>query len=305
MATVQKEIVIRAPAANAWDAVRDYGALQERLVPGFVTNTRVERGGAFRVVTFADGLVLRERIVTLDDENKRFAYAIVGEPFEHHHATVHILDDESGCKMVWTADMKPDDLADNVSDIMEQGISLAKSTIEAAAEGSASTGEGLPVFCSATDGPTLHHASLFVSHLDASVEFYVSGLGLALRERFDDIVGERSTGRFSFGVASVFLEAGKERYIELHPAEDGPMQQPGFPLNHLAFGVADVDEAYSRALKAGAIAISIPVPHEHWDGTPLDVVMTGKNAEPMRMAFLQGPDGELIELYESASPDSQ
>lgn len=156
------------------------------------------------------------------------------------------------------------------------------------------------VFCKA-DRPTLHHVSLFVSDIEASTKFYTSGLGLALRDEFKDIIGLRASGEFAFGVASVFLEAGDGRYIELHPAGEGAMSPPGFPMNHLALCVADVDAAYARALAAGAVPFEVPIPSEHWDGAPLDVIMSGNRPEPMRMAFLQGPSGELIELYQAAA----
>ena len=51
-------------ASEVWSAVRDIGALHTRLVPGFVTDTKLEPGA--RVVTFVNG-VLREPIVALDD----------------------------------------------------------------------------------------------------------------------------------------------------------------------------------------------------------------------------------------------
>ena len=38
MATVIREIAVDAPAAQCWGALRDFGALHERLVTGFVTN---------------------------------------------------------------------------------------------------------------------------------------------------------------------------------------------------------------------------------------------------------------------------
>ena len=156
------------------------------------------------------------------------------------------------------------------------------------------------VFCPA-DRPTLHHVSLFVSDLEASTRFYTDGLGLTLRKGFRDIIGRRASDEFSFGVASVFLEAGSGRYVELHPTKVGAMSPPGLPLNHLAFGVADVDAAYARAIAAGAAPFNVPIPEQHWDGAPLDVTMSGGRPEPMRMAFIQGPSGELIELYQAAA----
>ena len=149
-------------------------------------------------------------------------------------------------------------------------------------------------------GPVLHHVSLFVSYMEASARFYTQGLGLTLREEFDDIIGVSGSRRFPFTVASVFLEAGEGRYIELHPAGDGEMSPPGFTMNHLALAVANVDAAYAQALSAGGMQFDIPVPDEEWDGTPLDVIMSDARPEPMRMAFLQGPSGELIELCQAS-----
>ena len=304
MASIRKEIAVMAPAAFAWDAVRDYGALHTRLVPGLVTNTVLENDAKIRVVTFSDGLVLREHIIAVDDDIRRLVWSIEGEPFEHHNASVEIIDEGANCRVVWTADMLPHGLAETVATIMDNGLDVTKRTLEAAAnakgEAVSQSGSTQPpsVFCS-TRKPTLHHVCLFVSDLEASTKFYTSGLGLVVRKQFDDIVGQRGAGAFPFGVASVFLEAGVGRYIELHPAGGGTMSPPGFPLNHLALSVDDVDAAYERAVSAGGTAIDIPVPNEKWGGTPLDVVMSGDHPESMRMAFIQGPDGELIELYRS------
>ncbi|MEM6456769.1 MAG: SRPBCC family protein [Acidobacteriota bacterium] len=305
MASIRKDIVIEVPAAVVWDAVRDVGAIHTRLAPGMVTGTVLEDDGAVRVVTFADGLVLRERIVTVDDDARRLVWSVVGDPFAHHSASVDIVGDDRRCRMVWTADLLPNELAETVAAIMENGLRLSKQTQEAAAvaaddaEAPSTVDRGQDVFGPA-DRPTLHHVSLFVSDLEASTAFYTAGLGLTLRERFDDIVGQRAAGTFPFGVASVFLAAGDGRYIELHPAGQAPMVPPGFPLNHLALGVADVDRAYAQALAAGGSAVDIPIPDQRWDGTPLNTQMAGERAEAMRMAFLQGPDGELIELYQSS-----
>lgn len=106
------------------------------------------------------------------------------------------------------------------------------------------------------------------SDIEGSTRFYTDGLGLTLSRSFSHIIGHRAAGTFPSGVASVFLEAGAGRYIELRPAGDATMSPPGFPLNHLAFGVADVNAAYARALAAGAKSVEIPVPDEQWDETP-------------------------------------
>ncbi|HKA16182.1 MAG TPA: hypothetical protein VKH41_14260 [Myxococcota bacterium] len=46
MASIHREIPIEACPERVWDAVRDVGAIHERLAPGFVTGTQLEDGGA-------------------------------------------------------------------------------------------------------------------------------------------------------------------------------------------------------------------------------------------------------------------
>jgi hypothetical protein len=57
MASIRKETVIDTRPEDAWAALR--------LAPGFVTDTR--RDGDNRIVTFANGSVVREVLIDLDD----------------------------------------------------------------------------------------------------------------------------------------------------------------------------------------------------------------------------------------------
>src|SRR5207249_2095322 len=82
-AALRKEILIDNRPESVWAAVRDVGAVHERLVPGFVVDTRLEDGA--RVVTFGNGLVARELIVDVDDAARRLAWAVVGSPRLTHH----------------------------------------------------------------------------------------------------------------------------------------------------------------------------------------------------------------------------
>ncbi len=107
-------------AAQALDAVRDVGALYERLLPGFATAAHLE--GDDRVVMFFTGTVLRERLVTLDDEPRRLVWSIVDGPYNHHNGTAEVFADEDGaCRLVWTADLLPDREAERTSELMDQG----------------------------------------------------------------------------------------------------------------------------------------------------------------------------------------
>jgi hypothetical protein len=105
-----------------WSALRDVGALHDRLVPGFVVGTVLEGDG--RVVTFASGLVVRERIVAVDESARRVAYTIVdGIPgLEYHASSAQVLDDGDGARFVWIADLLPDTMAESFAESMEAGL---------------------------------------------------------------------------------------------------------------------------------------------------------------------------------------
>src|ERR1700730_14419032 len=75
MASIHKDISIDAPAETVWDAVRDFGALHRRLVPGFVLDTKID--GEARIVTLANGTVARELLVDCDEARRRLVYAVV------------------------------------------------------------------------------------------------------------------------------------------------------------------------------------------------------------------------------------
>lgn len=132
MATVRREKRIEVDADTAWDAVRDIGALHTRLVPGFVIDTQTEDGA--RVVTFGDGRVAREWIVDLDDDERRLAWAILDPPLAHYSASLQVFaEGERACRFVWTANLLPNTMAATVTAMIERGLAVAKSTLEAAA----------------------------------------------------------------------------------------------------------------------------------------------------------------------------
>jgi hypothetical protein len=129
MASIRKEIEIRVPAASVWDAVRDIGALHTRLVPGFVTDTRLEPGA--RIVTFGNGQVVRELIVDIDDGQRRLAWAIADSPLQHYSASAQIFSSgPHSCRFVWIADVLPNEMAETVAAMIDQGLSCARATLE-------------------------------------------------------------------------------------------------------------------------------------------------------------------------------
>ena len=133
MASIRKEIRIDAPATLIWDALQDVGALHTRLVPGFVTDTRME--GNTRVVTFGNGMVAREEIISIDPTLRRVAWAVVGQQFRHYSGAAWVeADPKGGSRFFWTADLLPDELASKVDQMMTLGIERVKRTLEATAQ---------------------------------------------------------------------------------------------------------------------------------------------------------------------------
>ena len=130
MASIRKEIVVGAPVEDVWAAIRDVGAPHKRLAPGFLVDTRLE--GDARVVTFANGLVVRERIVDVDDAARRLCWAVVGSPrLTHHNASLQVFAEGGGrSRVVWIADLLPDEIAGDIRGLIEQGMAVMKQTLE-------------------------------------------------------------------------------------------------------------------------------------------------------------------------------
>jgi carbon monoxide dehydrogenase subunit G len=129
MASIHKEILIKARPDDVWAAIRDVGAVHERLTPGVLVAARLD--GDARVVTFANGAVVRELIVDIDEKARRFAYAAVGGRTTHHNASMQVFaEGEDHSRLVWITDLLPNEVAAVISELVEQGASVMKQTLE-------------------------------------------------------------------------------------------------------------------------------------------------------------------------------
>ena len=129
MASIRREVHIDARPETAWDALRDVGALHRRLVPGFVTDTKLEPGA--RIVTFGNGMVARELLIDVDDAQRRVAWSVVeSEQLTHHNASAQVFPEDGGCRFVWTADLLPDSAAPAIAAMMDQGMAVIRQTLE-------------------------------------------------------------------------------------------------------------------------------------------------------------------------------
>lgn len=129
MASIRREIVIDASPEDVWAAVRDVGAVHRRLAPGFVLETALDAGA--RVVTFANGITVRELIVDIDDAARRLAYAAVGGRSTHHNASMQVLaDGAASTRLVWITDVLPHSVAEPIAAMMEQGADAMRRTLD-------------------------------------------------------------------------------------------------------------------------------------------------------------------------------
>jgi hypothetical protein len=137
MASIRIETLIDANPELVWSALRDFGALHERLAPGFATDLRMD--GNDRVVTFFNGSVVREVLVDLDDDSRRLVWSIVDGPYTHHNGAAQVsADGPDRTRFVWIADLLPDELAEPTTQLMRRGSAVIKQTLEGDGNGSAS-----------------------------------------------------------------------------------------------------------------------------------------------------------------------
>jgi Polyketide cyclase / dehydrase and lipid transport len=135
MASVVREVLIDAKAADCWDALRDFGALHQRLAPGFITGLRL-LGPREREVTFFTGAVATEHLVGIDEQSLRLAYTVVNSPMgsSHYNASAQVIADGADrCRFVWAIDVLPDELGERIGALMDKGMQAIKETLESSA----------------------------------------------------------------------------------------------------------------------------------------------------------------------------
>jgi hypothetical protein len=129
MGTIRSELKTAAKASDVWSAIRDIGALHTRLVPGFVVDTKLEPRA--RVVTFVNGVTLREPIVSLDDEARRLVWTHEGGRARHYNGALEVSELPDGLtSVVWTADFLPDDIRDYFSQAIDAGMAAMQRSLD-------------------------------------------------------------------------------------------------------------------------------------------------------------------------------
>lgn len=140
-------------------------------------------------------------------------------------------------------------------------------------------------------GNGFHHVAIRAVDFDATVKFYTEGLGFTLRFPFS------VPGRID---RAAFLDAGDGRFVEVfgqgsNVQSEGRRRAAGEDrtegaLLHFCLRSADTDAAYARAMAAGATSRLEPVTRRLSEDPVMEV----------RIAFVTGPNGEVIEFLQSA-----
>jgi hypothetical protein len=127
MASIRTETIIDADIDAAWDALRDWGEIHRRLVPGFVTDCKLD--GRDRIVTFFNGATAKELFIDCDDAARRLVWSVADGPYTHHNASAQLFAEERGTRFVWIADILPDELEPMIRELMEQGTAIINRTL--------------------------------------------------------------------------------------------------------------------------------------------------------------------------------
>ena len=131
MPTVRTEALIDAPLDQVWAALREWDAPHQRLAPGFLTDCRMD--GPDRLITFFNGVTVRELLVDCDDEAHRLVWAVVEGPCTHDNAAAQLFPEPDGrTRFVWIHDFLPggDELVQTIGDYMNRGTAVIKQTME-------------------------------------------------------------------------------------------------------------------------------------------------------------------------------
>ena len=130
------------------------------------------------------------------------------------------------------------------------------------------------------NAPGFHHIALRASDFEATLRFYQDGLGFV-----------RTFGWGEGDGRAAMLDTGDGNYLEVFAGgkRAAGEEAPEGALLHFALRTSDVDGDYARALAAGARS----------QVEPKDVLIAGEYPVPVRLAFVVGLDGEVIEFFQN------
>jgi hypothetical protein len=129
MSSIHHQLMVDVPAETAWAALRLVGQAHRLFAPVLADG---QLDGDLRTVRFANGMVVKERILDINDDVRRVAYTVTDGPgMSYHHASMQILDaGPARCLFVWTTDFLPPEIGGNLTPLIEQGSKALKANLE-------------------------------------------------------------------------------------------------------------------------------------------------------------------------------
>jgi Polyketide cyclase / dehydrase and lipid transport len=129
MASIHKQVAVDVDAKTAWQSLRQIENAHELFEP-VLTSCRLE--GGMRIVQFANGMVVREHILDVDEGRRRVAYAALDVPgMTYHHASMQVVEEGPGrCRFVWVTDFMPEEVGARIAPLIEQGAAAFKRHVE-------------------------------------------------------------------------------------------------------------------------------------------------------------------------------
>ncbi len=131
MASIHHEVAVEVGVDKAWAALRRVGDAPVLFAPVLVGG---EIQGDVRTVRFANGMVVRERIIAVDDERRRVAFTALDVPgMTYHHSSMQVVEVGNGrCRFIWITDFLPQEMDRNLMPLIEAGGKALKSNLEGA-----------------------------------------------------------------------------------------------------------------------------------------------------------------------------
>ncbi|SFE19395.1 glyoxylase I family protein [Paenibacillus algorifonticola] len=126
-------------------------------------------------------------------------------------------------------------------------------------------------------GGGIHHIALRAYDFEATVKFYTEGLGFTPRHSWGE-----GDGRV------IMLDSGDGNYLEVFAGGKAPVADEGSYF-HLAYRSENIELAVQSAVAAGAV-VTVETK---------EVVLGDNPPTPVKIAFVKGLNGEIIEFFQS------
>jgi hypothetical protein len=129
VASIHHEITVDISVDRGWAALRAVGDAHKLFAPVLVDAVL---DGDVRTVRFANGMVIREQILDVNDAMRRVAYtAIDGPGMTYHHASMQMLAaGPERCRFVWITDFLPQEIGGTIQPLIEAGSNALKANLE-------------------------------------------------------------------------------------------------------------------------------------------------------------------------------